>query len=92
MESDREPMWFFDEEGEEWQNFRKEAQDIEQEHLRLRVALRDAEAALRTDPGSEDLQARVQELKKKLEEMEKKAPWISAEYPLEVLLWGVPHG
>ena len=87
-----EAMWFYDEEGEEWANFRKEAQDVEKEHLAIRVALRDAEAALRGDPGSEQLQARIEELKKRLEELARQAPWISSDVPVEVLLWGVPHG
>jgi hypothetical protein len=37
-------------EPEEWQAFRKMAQPLENEHLELRVFLRDAEAALRAIP------------------------------------------
>jgi chromosome segregation ATPase len=87
-----EGMWFYDEAEEEWGNFRKEAQDVEKEHLAIRVALRDAEAMLRADPGREQLQARIEELKTRLEELEGQFPWISSEVPVEVLLWGVPHG
>ncbi len=87
-------MWFYDdlEELEGWQTFRREAQQVEKEHLEIRVALRDAETALRSAPGNEDLRDRVQQLKEKLEELEKRAPWISADVPVEILLWGVPHG
>ena len=89
-----EAMWFYDEaeELEGWQTFRKEAQHLEKEHLEIRVALRDAEAALRADPGNEDLKARVVGFKKRLEELDRQVPWISSDVPLEILLWGVPHG
>lgn len=84
-------MWFYDELPEEYQAFRKEAQRLEKEHLETRVALRDAQAALRADPENPPLQARVAELETKLTDLEKRAPWISQGVPLEILLWGVPH-
>jgi len=89
-----EPMWFYDEleELEGWQTFRREAQDVEKKHLEIRVALREAEATLQAEPENEELRARVEELKKKLEELNRQAPWISSDLPVEVLLWGVPHG
>ncbi len=94
QENVMDAMWFYDdlEELEEWQTLRREAQQVEKEHLEIRVALRDAETALRAAPGNEDLGDRVQQLKEKLAELEKRAPWISADVPLEILLWGVPHG
>ena len=73
----------------EWQTFRKEAQFLETKHLEARVALRDAEASLRADPGNADLNARVEELKKRLEEIERLAPWLSSEIPMEIQLWGI---
>lgn len=89
-----DPMWFYDEAGdlEEWRTFRERALPLEQEHLQVRVALRDAGAALSADSANEDLQARVAELKKRLADLDRQAPWISSEVPVEVLLWGVPHG
>ncbi len=89
-----EGMWFYDEAGEleEWQTFRKEAQQLEKEHLEIRVALRDAEADLQANPGDEGLKARVEELRKRLEELNKQFPWLSSDVPVEILLWGVPHG
>lgn len=92
--ADPDPMWFYDEAGEseEWQTFRKMTLSLENEHLEIRVLLREAETALRADPGSEDLKARVKYLKKRLDELDKKAHWISSDVPLEILLWGVPHG
>ncbi len=74
---------------EEWKTFRKEAQFLETKHREVRVALRDAEAALRADPENENLQARVDELKKRLEEIERLAPWLSSEVPMEIQLWGI---
>jgi polyhydroxyalkanoate synthesis regulator phasin len=89
-----EPMWFFDESEDlaSWQEFRKQAEEIEEKHLAARKALADAEAALRANPADRQLTARVEELKKQLAELERQAPWISFDYPMEVLLWGVPHG
>jgi hypothetical protein len=89
-----DPMWFYDEAGEleEWQAFRKEALPLEREHLEIRLVLRDAQAALRADPKNEHLEARVIFLTKRLEEIERKAPWISSDVPCEISLWGVPHG
>ena len=75
-------------EAEEWQAFRKMAQPLETEHLELRVLLRDAETALGANPEDEKLKARVKYLKKRLEELEKKAPWINSDAPLEIQLWG----
>ena len=87
-----EPMWFYDEPEEFWQAFRQEGRGIEREHLEIRTALRDAEMALRTNPEDEYLKARAKYLRKRLEELDKQAPWISSDVPTEVLLWGVPHG
>jgi hypothetical protein len=41
-----DPMWFYDEMGdqEEWQAFQKDLLPLEKEYLAIRVALRDAEA------------------------------------------------
>jgi len=89
-----EPMWFFDEldDLDAWQEFRKEAVGIEAKHLAVRKALAEAQAALRSDPNNSELAGRVENLEKELAELDRQAPWISAGYPIEVLLWGVPHG
>jgi hypothetical protein len=87
-------MWFYDEMGdqEEWQAFQKEMLSLEAEYLAIRVVLRDAEAALRGDPGNGRLQGQVEKLEEKQAEMERRSPWISSDYPWEFFLWGVPHG
>ncbi len=92
LEKQGDPMWFYDEPDEMWQAFQKETEPLEKECLELRVLLRDTEAALRDEPENEHLKARVKYLNKRLEELKKKAPWIFADTPWEVLLWGVPHG
>ena len=89
-----DPMWFYDEMGdqEEWQAFQREILSLEKEYLAIRVALRDAEAALREDPGNEALGVQTEKLRKRQEEMERRTPWIASDYPWEFFLWGVPHG
>jgi tRNA A37 N6-isopentenylltransferase MiaA len=84
-------MWFYDEVPEEYRHFRQEAQHLEKEHLETRTALRDAQAARRADPENPTLQVRVTELETKLAELDKRAPWISQGFQLEMLLWGAPH-
>jgi len=87
-------MYFLDDDDdlEQMRQMRQCAQEIEQQHLRVRIALRDAEAALNTAPGDRQWQARVDELKRKLEQIDRQAPWISAEQPIEMSLFGTPHG
>lgn len=87
-------MWFYDDTDdlEELQTFRKQAQELDQKHLEIRVALQDAEAALRGNPGNADLKSQIEDLKKRLEELNRQAPWLCSDVPIEILLWGVPHG
>ncbi len=89
-----EGIWFPDEaeELEGWHAFREETVLIERKHLEIRVALRDAEAALRDDPGNENLRARVKYLQKRLKGLERQAPWIASDIAMEVFLWGGPYG
>jgi len=87
-------MWFYDDapDMEEFQNLRNEIKLIEREYLELRVFLRDTEAALRSEPDSEYLNVKVTYLKKRLKDLEKKAPRLAADYPLEISLFSAPHG
>ena len=87
-------MWFFDDAGEleEFQIFRKEVQRIEREYLEIRVLLRDAEGAFRSDPGNEYFNAKVKYLKKRQKDLEKMGPRPSSDVPLEIALWSPPHG
>jgi hypothetical protein len=84
-------MWFYDDVPEEYRTFRQDAERLEREHLETRKALQKAEAALRSDPEDPALQTAAAELKDKLAELDKRAPWISQGDLLEMLIWGSPH-
>ncbi|MBU0987442.1 MAG: hypothetical protein KKH68_09340 [Proteobacteria bacterium] len=87
-------MWLYDDvqEMQDFQNLRTEVKRLEKEYLDLRLQLRDTEADLRTDPASEYLQAKVKYLDKRLKDIEKMAPRLSADHPLEISLFAPPHG
>jgi predicted nucleic acid-binding Zn-ribbon protein len=87
-------MWLYDEsqDMEEFQRLRGEVKRLEKEYLDLRIQLRDTEVNLRSDPDNEYLKAKVTYLNKRLRDIEKKGPRLAAEYPLEISLFGPPHG
>ncbi len=87
-------MFFFDDAAEilEYQLFRRKDQPLENVHLELRQALQKTEAARKEDPDNPELKARAAGLKKELQELEEKNPWLTLDYPLEYLLFGPPHG
>jgi hypothetical protein len=87
-------MWLYDDcnEMKEFQILRGEIKRFEKEYLDLRIQLRDTVSDLRSDPESEYLQAKVKYLNKRLKDIEKKGPRLAADYPLEISLFGPPHG
>jgi hypothetical protein len=87
-------MWFYDEAGEwtEYQDLKREVRRLEGEYLEIRFLLRDAEKAFRTDPDNDYLKAKVKYLSKRLLDLEKKAPRLSSDVPLEIALFTPPHG
>jgi len=87
-------MWLYDDcnEMQEFQTLRKEVRRLEREYLDLRIQLRDTEVDLRSDPDNEYLNAKVTYLNKRLRDIEKKGPRLAADYPLEISLFGPPHG
>lgn len=87
-------MWLYDDahDMKEFQILRGEIKRLEKEYLDLRIQLRDTEADLRSDPDSQYLQAKVNYLSKRLKDLEKKGPQLAADYPLEIALFGPPHG
>jgi len=87
-------MWLYDDsqDMEEFQRMRGEVKRLEKEYLDLRIQLRDTEVNLRSDPDNEYLKAKVTYLNKRLRDIEKKGPRLAAEYPLEISLFGPPHG
>jgi uncharacterized coiled-coil DUF342 family protein len=87
-------MFFFDEAGEleEYQIFRRKDQPLLLEYEKLLKALHTAEVALQEQPGDQEREARVSEIKEKVAALEQRAPWLTFDYPVEYLLWGPPHG
>ena len=87
-------MWFYDEAGEmeEYKLLQKHVRTVEREYLELRNILVDAKEALRTDPQSQEFQAKVQYLEKRIKGLEEKNPWLSWDTPIEVALFSPPHG
>lgn len=87
-------MWIYDDAQvtEEFQLLRGEIKRLEKEYVDLRVQLRDTETARRSDPDNEYLEAKVKYLNKRLKDIEKKGPRLAADYPLEIALFGPPHG
>jgi hypothetical protein len=87
-------MWFFDEtrEMEEYQRLEKQVRAVEREYLELRMVLQDAQKALTADPQSEEAQARVRYLEKRINALEEKNPWLLWDTPLEMALFAPPHG
>ncbi|MFP3866930.1 MAG: hypothetical protein ACLFUU_02045 [Desulfobacteraceae bacterium] len=86
-------MWFYDdyEEMEDYKAFKKQSLSLEKEYLELRVLLRDAESALRAESDNPNIQAKVDYLNKRLKDLEKQAPWLTGDRPMEYDLWGSPH-
>jgi hypothetical protein len=87
-------MWFYDEtkEMEDYQRLQKEIRAVEGEYLELRVVLREAQEKLRAEPESQEFQVKVQYLEKRLQDLEKKHPWLAWDSPIEVALFSPPHG
>jgi hypothetical protein len=67
--------------------FHQEYQHVEREYLELRTLLRDAEAALRAEPEAEDMRVRVYYLRRRLEDLDAKYPWIASGKPPEIAFW-----
>ena len=87
-------MWLYDDlkEMQDFQILREAVKRLEKEYLDLRIQLRDTETALRSDPDNEYLVAKSKYLNKRLKDIERKGPRFAADYPLEIALFGPPHG
>ncbi|MEJ2657886.1 MAG: hypothetical protein P8012_11940 [Desulfobacterales bacterium] len=87
-------MWLYDDvqEMKDFQILRREIKRLEKEYLDLRMQLRDTEASLRADPDNEYLRAKVKYLNKRIRDIEKKGPRLADDHPLEISLFGPPHG
>ncbi len=84
----RDPDWLL----RRIHKFRKEVQHVEREYLELRVLLRDAEAALRADPDDGDMRVRVHHYKRRMEDLEKRFPWLVSGKAPEIAFWAPPAG
>lgn len=91
MDEDQDLMWFFDEQPEEYKNFRKEALAVEKEYSELRTFLAEAETRLKAEPDNEDFQAQVRNISSKIKNLEEKSPWLTSGLMMEYALWGTPH-
>ena len=87
-------MWLYDDarQMQEYQNVVEAVRELEREYLELRFLLRDAEKAMSTDPENDYLKAKVQYLKKRVTGLEKQAPRLASDHPLEIALFTPPHG
>ena len=88
---DQDLMWFYDDQSDDYKEFRQKAQALEREYLELRQLLRRAEENLQADPDNEDFQAKVDYLTKRIKGLEEKAPWLTTGLMMEYALGGVPH-
>ena len=86
--------WHLDKDRDlaQFDEFRRQKRAIEEAYLKLRTELREAEAVRRAEPGNAALQERVEDLQKQLRELEQQAPWLTAEVPVEMALWGTTSG
>ena len=84
----RDPDWLL----RRIHKFRQEVQHVEREYLELRTLLRDAEAALRADPEDGDMRVRVYYLKGRMEDLEKRHPWLVSLKAPEIAFWAPPAG
>lgn len=87
-------MWLYDDVKEmpEFKALRQEVIRLEKEYLDLRCQLRDTESNLRSDPDNEYLKSKVKYLNKRLIDLEQKGPRFADDHPLEISLFGPPHG
>ena len=84
----RDPDWLL----RRIHKFRQEVQHVEREYLELRTHLRDAEAALRADSEDGEMRVRVHYLKGRMEDLEKRHPWLVSRKAPEIAFWAPPAG
>lgn len=77
---------------EQLERFKQEDRPLELLHLKIRTMIRDISEALRAEPENQELQARRRRLQEELADIERRAPWIVADYPVEMALWGFGPG
>ncbi|NLI83402.1 MAG: hypothetical protein GX443_17200 [Deltaproteobacteria bacterium] len=86
-------MWCFDEwdEMDEFRLARESILALEREHREIASILGETRQALRGDPENPELRAREKYYGKRLADLEK-SRLLASEVPIELALWGPPHG
>ena len=77
---------------EHYERFKQEDRPLELLHLKIRTLIRDLSAALAQDPENQELRERLRHLQEEKADLERRAPWILADFPIEMKLWGPGAG
>ena len=77
---------------EHYERFKQEDRPLELLHLKIRTLIRDLSAALAQDPENQALRERLRHLQEEKVDLERRAPWIVADFPIEMKLWGPGAG
>jgi hypothetical protein len=77
---------------EQYKRFKQEDQPLEMVYLRLRTLIQEVQESLRAAPDSQELRDHLRQLEEEREELERRAPWLTADYPVEMALWGPGSG
>jgi hypothetical protein len=72
---------------EQFERFKQEDRPLESVHLKLRTLIRDITAALRMAPENQELQEHLRHLQEEMADLERRAPWIVADFPVELTFW-----
>jgi hypothetical protein len=86
------PMLQLTRELEDYRRFKQENQPLEMVYLRLRTLIQKARESLRAAPGDREVQDHLRRLEEERDELERQAPWLTADYPVEMALWGPGSG
>lgn len=69
------------------EKFRAENQPVEILYLKIRTLIRDLTAALRASPENRELQEQLEKLQAEAQALEAQAPWLVADFPVELTFW-----
>jgi hypothetical protein len=86
------PMLQLSRELEDYRRFKQENQPLELVYLKLRTLIQKAKESLRAAPGNTEVQDYLKQLEEERDELEHRAPWLTADYPVEMALWGPGSG
>jgi hypothetical protein len=75
-------------ESEQYKKFKQEDQPLEMVYLRLRTLIQEVKESLRAAPVSQEVRDHLRRLEEERDELERRTPWLTADYPVEMALWG----